>query len=454
GWFTAAAGPQRLYIGGRVRGFMNGGDPDAVSTWQIPAEATAVEGRMELNAELPMAPSGWRVREALSYDLPYLWPAEYETAVKRFEGATPEERDAFLRRAGVRWCVLPRDRQGFGEQAPTPPWRAVAEVGDWNMRVFECHPDASRLAFVSETRHLEAMFDPARPDGDPLGEARLVEDRGTTVSIEATAVRPGILVLHAPFDPSWRADIDGASVPVLRADGLYRGVALPPGRHVIRFSYRPREFYAGLSVSVTALLLIGFSGFSGFSRFSGFSGFGVLRVRSGGRDRGFTLIELMVVLAILAIVLAVAFTEYRNMEARGNEASALSSLRSIAAAQWEFALTCGHMKYAVALPALGQPAPTTGEAFLSPDLTAGEAIEKSGYLIRVAGKPLNDAAPACNGAPVADGYAATADPLKPGTSGVHYYGVNADRVLYLDDPKSFKEDLPESGAAPHGQEVK
>src|SRR5262249_2167305 len=173
GWFTAAAGPQRLYIGGRVRGFMNGGDPDGVSTWQIPAEATAVEGRMELNAELPMAPSGWRVREALSYDLPYLWPAEYETAVKRFEGATPEERDAFLRRAGVRWCVLPRDRQGFGEQAPTPPWRAVAEVGDWNMRVFECHPDASRLAFVPETRHLEAMFDPARPDGHPLGGARL-----------------------------------------------------------------------------------------------------------------------------------------------------------------------------------------------------------------------------------------------------------------------------------------
>lgn len=171
-------------------------------------------------------------------------------------------------------------------------------------------------------------------------------------------------------------------------------------------------------------------------------------------ERGFTLIELMIVLAIIAIVLAIAFTEYRNMQARGNEASALSSMRSIAAAQWQFALTCGNMRYAVALPALGTPVPTTGEPFLSPDLTSAEAIEKSGYLIRIAGKPLFDAPLACNGVPVSEGYAATADPLKPGTSGNYYYGVNADRVLYLDEEKSYKEDLPQSGAAPHGQEVK
>ena len=171
-------------------------------------------------------------------------------------------------------------------------------------------------------------------------------------------------------------------------------------------------------------------------------------------QRGFTLIELMIVLAIIGVVLAIAFTEYRHMQARGNEASALSSLRSIAAAQWQFALTCGNMKYATALPALGQPVPTTGEAFLSPDMTGGETIEKSGYSIKVVGKPINDAPPACNGAAVADGYTASADPLKPGMTGFYYYGVNADRLLYLDESKSFRDDLPETGAAPHGDEVK
>jgi type IV pilus assembly protein PilE len=171
-------------------------------------------------------------------------------------------------------------------------------------------------------------------------------------------------------------------------------------------------------------------------------------------QRGFTLIELMIVLAIIAIVLAIAFNEYRNMQARGNEASALSSMRSIAAAQWQFAATCGNMKYATTLPGLAQPVPATGQGFLSPDLTAAETVEKSGYAIRMAGKPLNDAMPACNGAAVAAGYTASADPLVPGTSGFHYYGVNADRILYLDEEKSFKDDLPETGAAPHGTEVK
>lgn len=169
---------------------------------------------------------------------------------------------------------------------------------------------------------------------------------------------------------------------------------------------------------------------------------------------GFTLIELMIVLAIIAIVMAIAFTEYRNMKARGNETSALASLRSIAAAQAQFSMTCGNTKYAVGLSALGKPMPTTGEAFLSPDLTSGDTIEKSGYTLHMAGKPLDDAPPACNGAAVADGFAATADPLRPGVSGAVFYGVNTDRVLYRDEEKSFKEDLPEKGAPPHGQEVK
>ena len=461
-WYTASAGPQRVYIGGRVRGFMNIDDRDATPTWQIPPESTAIEGRMELNANLPMAPSGWRVREALSYDLPYLWPSEYEATVRRFEQAGVEERAAFLRRAGVSRCVLP--------VAEPRQYRVVAEVPDWNMRVFDCDLGASRVVIASVVDisrdpadlawQREALFDPALPDdvarlaempvtsaaaGTPQPSAtRIVEDGGTRVVIDASAERPGVLILRDSYDPSWTAQVDGVPSPMVRANGLYRAVALPPGRHVIRFAYRPRDLVAGLIISgmTSVLLLLSLA----VSRRSG--------RRRGPADAGFTLIELMVVLAIIAVLLAIAFNEYRGMQARGNDVSALASMRSIAAAQWQFALTCGNMKYASTLPALAKPVPSTGEGFLSPDLTGADTFEKSGYLFEMTATPLASGVPACNGTVPADGYVATADPARPGVSGINYYGVNVDRIIYLDDEQTFKGSLSESGPAKHGAELK
>src|SRR5215218_3504803 len=149
----------------------------------------------------------------------------------------------------------------------------------------------------------------------------------------------------------------------------------------------------------------------------------------------------MIVMAIIGILLAIAFNQYRGMQARGNDASAIGSLRSIATAQWQFAATCGNGKYSTTLPGLGQPVPATGQAFLSPDLTAAETFEKSGYQFQIAAKPVDPAETACNGVALAAGYSATADPVKPGVSGHYFFGVNADRVLYVDEERTYTGDL-------------
>jgi prepilin-type N-terminal cleavage/methylation domain-containing protein len=466
-WFADAGGQsQRMYIGGRVRGYMNSGDPDASSSWRIPAEQTAVEGRMELNALLPMAPSGWRVREALSYDLPYVWPAQYEATVRQFETAGPAERDAFLRRSAVRWCVVSTLQ---AHHVGDPSWRVIATVDDWTMRAYECHPDASRVIVASAIAvaadpqdgawQRQALFDPATPDtavrvdampplagrpGQPAPTSlRLVKDEGTSVTIEAALPEQGLLVLRDWYDPSWHAQVDGADAAIARVDGIHRGVLLPPGRHEVQFTYRPRDFYAGLTTSVATLIVI----------LLGFNGARARRPQAG-RQSGFTLLEMLIVLAILSILLGVAFTEYRGLQAKGNEASALEAVRSISVAQWQFALTCGRTKYATTLEGLTRPVPQTGHAFLSPDLGQPNGFEHSGYRIQMAAKPIDGADPACNGAAVADGYAATADPVQLRVTGDRFYGVNADRVIFYDAEKTFTKDMPESGAPPHGVEVK
>jgi prepilin-type N-terminal cleavage/methylation domain-containing protein len=457
-WYLGSAGPSRVYLGGRVHGFMDTNDPDGTPAPLAPPDLPDIAHRQQLNAQLPMASSGWGVREALSYDLPVLRSTDYAAARLAFDKSGPEARAAFLRRSGVSRCVLPVTTR--------PPYPVLAEVPDWGMRLFDCNPAATRVFVASAVEvapdpadlgwQQSALFDATLPDdlarvphmppqagrsSTPEAlSARIVLDGATNVTVEAALPHSGLLVLRDSYDPSWRADVDGMPAEIVRANGLYRAVALPAGRHVIRFSYRPRNLVIGLIVSGTTVLLM-ISGTIWDSR--------------GSRgSRGFTLIELMIVLAIVAILLSIAFNEYRGMQARANDTSAVASLRSIAAAQWEFALTCANTKYAAKLTSLAKPIPASGQAFLSPDLTSADTFEKSGYMFQMAATPLTDAPPACNGEPVAAGYAATADPVRPGQSGNYYYGVNADRVLYVDEEKTFTGSLQETGAAGHGAEVK
>jgi hypothetical protein len=102
----------------------------------------------------------------------------------------------------------------------------------------------------------EVLLQGARPGSVPgkAGEARVVSRRADQVVVEASLDAPGVLVLVEAFDPGWRAVVGGRPAPVLRANVMFRGVRLPPGRHEVRFEYRPREAAAGLSLGGVGLL--------------------------------------------------------------------------------------------------------------------------------------------------------------------------------------------------------
>lgn len=165
--------------------------------------------------------------------------------------------------------------------------------------------------------------------------------------------------------------------------------------------------------------------------------------------RGFTLVELLIVVSVVAIVLAVAIPALRRARTAGNEASAISSLEAINSAQAIFKSVCGAERYATDLPSLGTPMPTSGEPFLMPDLTTGTEIVKAGYVIRMAGEPMADALPACNGAPRAAGYQATADPLQ---GDGRFFGTNTSRAIY-EHTESLAGQMPETGPPPVGREL-
>jgi hypothetical protein len=51
------------------------------------------------------------------------------------------------------------------------------------------------------------------------------------------------------------AAIDGAPARVYRVGGAMRGVVVPPGRHEVVFTYRPRTLYAALWAAALAAAL-------------------------------------------------------------------------------------------------------------------------------------------------------------------------------------------------------
>lgn len=177
-------------------------------------------------------------------------------------------------------------------------------------------------------------------------------------------------------------------------------------------------------------------------------------VDRGGNESGFTLVELLIVMAIIAVVAAIGMAGYRNARVRGNETSALASLTAINQAQFAYAHTCGNGRFAPTLADLGTPVPTTGHGFLSNDLTLADPVTKSGYRIVLAGTEDPDAKRSCTGKEgLLQGYQVTADPMHPGITGIRYFGTNTDRVVYSDSVP-FTGEMPVTGAPTHGTEIK
>jgi len=71
------------------------------------------------------------------------------------------------------------------------------------------------------------------------GTARIVRYANTEVDVAVDAPDGGLLLLNDAWHPWWRATLDGRPVEILRADVIFRAVALPPGAHEVRFTFAP-----------------------------------------------------------------------------------------------------------------------------------------------------------------------------------------------------------------------
>jgi hypothetical protein len=76
------------------------------------------------------------------------------------------------------------------------------------------------------------------------------------VEFDVELPRSGVFVHSEAGYPGWQADVDGKPSPWLQADYVLRGVELDPGRHTVRFRYRPWSVRIGIALSLAGLFAI------------------------------------------------------------------------------------------------------------------------------------------------------------------------------------------------------
>lgn len=67
---------------------------------------------------------------------------------------------------------------------------------------------------------------------------------------------PALMVLSDVFYPGWKGYVDGAQVPIYRANATFRGMIVPAGDHEVHMVFQPRSFSIGLALAVLGLFVL------------------------------------------------------------------------------------------------------------------------------------------------------------------------------------------------------
>jgi len=141
------------------------------------------------------------------------------------------------------------------------------------------------------------------------------------------------------------------------------------------------------------------------------------------KQKGFSLIELLIVVAIILIIAAIAIPNLLKSKMAANESGAGGTVRTINTGEATFSTMCPQIGYSAALGDMGPLGATcqSGKGIIDAVLSTGA---KAGYLYVEAGGN------AVNGANTT--FTTTATPQTPGTTGIRQFCSSQTNVIYFD----------------------
>lgn len=262
------SGPGRLYVDPRLPEFsvVAGG----TSHPDLPPLVGKL-ARVQIEELIPGTGAAFNVRGIFDADPDGSYGWFNRLAGEALTVSTPLQRTRLLRAFGGRWALAE-------EAATYPEFRPVTgfSVAGRRLTLFELPDPVPELRWASRQSRVASLSgaldilrtDAFQPETDVLlpgapgpaapadaTPARLIPgdllaDRASA-DVEATA--PGHLVFSRTYFRSWKAALDGRSVPVLVANARELAVAVPPGRHRVDFWWDRTPFERGALLQILGL---------------------------------------------------------------------------------------------------------------------------------------------------------------------------------------------------------
>jgi type IV pilus assembly protein PilA len=149
------------------------------------------------------------------------------------------------------------------------------------------------------------------------------------------------------------------------------------------------------------------------------------------KRRGFSLIELLIVVAIILIIITIALPKLSRARMYSQETAAIAAIRTLHTAQVQYNSQFG--RFATSLAELGPPASGNANAsaadLIGNDLSGGD---KSGYKFTLTGNP--------------GGYVINANPIA--------YNSSGSRTFYSDQSMVIRENYGPEPATPNSKELR
>jgi type IV pilus assembly protein PilA len=160
-------------------------------------------------------------------------------------------------------------------------------------------------------------------------------------------------------------------------------------------------------------------------------------MRTGARADGFSLIELLIVVAVILVIAAIAIPNLLRAKMAAHEASAVSSIHALNTAEISYATTYPTIGFSALLADLGQgggggcPGTPVASCYIDVALASGT---KAGYTFTYIQNTTSS--PSL-------GYTINADPVVPGVTGQrHFYSDQSNVTRYNQSASASPTDPP------------